>query len=158
MKIVHTLQKFCRVGTAPEIRDFFPASWKGANSIRTPRQRVSIVPTPPYESFVELAPMATDYESFAIAPPGRMIQIWMMAQLCSIRHRRTNLPTFCDLPVKARWRCVACRWCIALADGRKTHHGQIKAAHVPCCTIMGTAAPARTVRAGGQRMKGTPYG
>lgn len=50
------------------------------------------------------------------------------------------------------------RWCIAIADGRKPHHGQIKAAHVPSCTIMGTAAPARTVWAGGQRMKGTPMG
>lgn len=36
---------------------------------------------------------------------------------------------------------------IALADGRKSHHGQIDAAHVPCCATIGPAAPARTVPA-----------
>lgn len=35
-----------------------------------------------------------------------------MAQICSIRHRRTNLPTFCDLPVKARRLDFGCpTWC-----------------------------------------------
>ena len=46
--------------------------------------------------------MATDYESFAIAPAGVMIHFGIMAQNCSIRHRRTNHPTFCDLSVKAK--------------------------------------------------------
>lgn len=36
--------------------------------------------------------MATDYESFAIAPAGVMIHFGIMAQSRSIRHRRTNGP------------------------------------------------------------------
>ena len=114
--------------------------WQNA----TPRQRVSIVPTPLQKfcraglclvltSFLRSVADGDRLRKFRNRPRWRddplrdhgSIPIHPPPPDERPPAKLTDRPTFCDLAVKHRWRCIACPLVHCIAYGQTWHHGPI---------------------------------